>query len=113
MIFSILRVENRHLEGWGGAAQLWAGKKLFSSNLSKITQKEISDQAHPLPAQTDKSKMSILAKNLEEKIEFLKVLPKLVPESVAEIFGNMMGTPHPRNVRRRGFSKFHVLFAKL
>ena len=67
-IFSILSVENRVLERWGGAVQLWAGKKLCSSNKSKITQKKISDQAHPLPCQTEKSKMSILAQNLEEKI---------------------------------------------
>ena len=45
--FSILRDENRVLEIWGGAAQLWAGKKLCSPNPSKITQKKFSDQAHP------------------------------------------------------------------
>ena len=38
--FSILGDENRVVEGWGGAAQLWAGKKLCSSNPSKFTQKK-------------------------------------------------------------------------
>ena len=47
MIFFDPGSQNRLPEGWGGAAQLWVGKKLFSSNQSKITQKEISDQAHP------------------------------------------------------------------
>ena len=47
-LFSILRLggQNRLPEGWWGTAQLCVGK-FFSSNQSKITQKEISDQAHP------------------------------------------------------------------
>ena len=48
-----------------------------------------------------------------KKIYFLKLLPKFLTENVAEIFGNMMGTLHPRNIRRRGFMKFYVLFVKL
>ena len=48
-----------------------------------------------------------------KKIYFLKSLPTFLTENVAEIFGNMMGTLHPRNIRRRGFMKFHVLFVKL
>ena len=59
-IFSILSVENRVLERWGGAVQLWAGKKLCSSNKSKITQKKISDRAHPLPCEIGPSKMRVL-----------------------------------------------------
>ena len=59
--FSILGDENRVVEGWGGAAQLWAGKKLCSSNPSKIAQKKISDQAHPLHRENDPSKSSILS----------------------------------------------------
>ena len=59
-IFSILSVENRVLERWGGAAQLWAGKKLCSPNKSKITQKKISDRAHPLPCEIGPSKMPVL-----------------------------------------------------
>ena len=60
-IFSILSVENRVLERWGGAAQLWAGKKLCSPNPSKIAQKKISDQAHPLHRETGPSRSSILS----------------------------------------------------
>ena len=37
--FLILGDENRLLGGWGGTAQLWAGKKLCTSDLSKFTQK--------------------------------------------------------------------------
>ena len=59
-IFSILSVENRVLERWGGAAQLWAGKKLCSPNKSKITQKKISDRAHPFPCEIGPSKMPVL-----------------------------------------------------
>ena len=59
--FSILNAENRVVEGWGGAAQLWVGKKLCSPNQSKITQKKISDQAHPLPCEIEPSKMRLLA----------------------------------------------------
>ena len=59
--FSILGDENRVVEGWGGAAQLCAGKKLCSSNPSKIAQKKISDQAHPLHRENDPSKSSILS----------------------------------------------------
>jgi hypothetical protein len=44
-----------------------------------------------------------------QKIYFLKFLT----ENVVEIFGNMMGTLHPRNIRRRGFMKFYVLLVKL
>ena len=59
-IFSILRDENRVPEGWGGVGQLWAGKKLCSPNPSKITQKKISYQAHPLPCEIGPSKMQFL-----------------------------------------------------
>ena len=59
-IFSILRDENRVVEGWGGAAQLWTGKKLCSSNPSKFTQKKISDLAHPYHRENDTSKSAIL-----------------------------------------------------
>ena len=58
--FLILGGENRVVEGWGGAAQLWAGKKLCSPNKSKITQKKISDRAHPLPCEIGPSKMPVL-----------------------------------------------------
>ena len=68
-IFSILRDENRVVEGWGGAAQLWAGKKLCSSNPSKFTQKKISDRAHPHHRENDTSKSAILG-TFKLKIEF-------------------------------------------
>ena len=57
--FSILRDENRLLGGWGGAAQLWVGKKLFSANQSKFTQKEISDRAHPHHRENDTSRLAV------------------------------------------------------
>ncbi len=59
--FSILGDENRVVGGWGGAAQLWAGKKLCSPNASKIAQKKISDQAHPLHRETGPLRSSILS----------------------------------------------------
>ena len=46
--FSILGGENRVVEGWGGAAQLWAGKKLYSSNLSEFTQKKFLTGRTPI-----------------------------------------------------------------
>ena len=67
--FLILGGENRVVEGWGGAAQLWAGKKLCSSNLSKFTQKKISDRAHPHHRENDTSKSAILG-TFKLKIEF-------------------------------------------
>ena len=68
-IFSILSVENRVLERCGGAAQLWAGKKLCSSNLFKFTQKKISDRVHPHHRENDTSKSAILG-FFKLKIEF-------------------------------------------
>ena len=53
--------QNRALATWGGAAQLWVGKKLFSTNQFRFTQTEISDRAHPLASKNDASKMSVLA----------------------------------------------------
>ena len=48
---------------------------------------------------------------LRKKFSILKLLLKFRIEAVAEISGNMMGTLHPRNVRRRGFMKFYNIFA--
>ena len=56
----MLMSQNRFLEGWGGAPQVCAGKKLFSTNQSKFIQKTFFDQAHPLPYEIDLSKMPIL-----------------------------------------------------
>jgi hypothetical protein len=66
----MLMSQNRFLEGWGGAAQVWAGKKLFSTNRSKFTQKKVFDQAHPLRIKIDLSKMAILAILRRKKSEF-------------------------------------------
>ena len=55
-IFSILSVENRVLERWGGAVQLWAGKKLFSPNKSKITQKKFLTGRTPFLVKSDPRK---------------------------------------------------------
>ena len=52
-IFSILRDENRVLEGWGGTAQLWVGKKLPLIHPKLL--KKISDRAHPLRRENDTS----------------------------------------------------------
>ena len=43
----------------------------------------------------------------------LELLPIFPIESVADIFGNMMGTLYPQNVRRRDFMKFHKIFVKI
>ena len=64
-------------------------------NQCALHRKKIFDQAHPHPAQNEKSKMPILAKIREKKIQFLKLLPKFLTESVAEISGNMMRTSTP------------------
>ena len=65
--FSILGGQNRLPEGWGGAAQLWVGKKLFSSNQPKITQTEISDRAHPHHQKNHTSKSAVLMLFFEKK----------------------------------------------
>ena len=62
--------QNPFLEGWGEAAQVWAGKKLFSTNQSKFTPKNIFDQAHPLPYEIDVLKMPILDILRRKKSEF-------------------------------------------
>ena len=67
---SMLMSQNRFLEGWGGAAQVCAGKKLFSTNQSKFAPKNIFDQAHPLPYEIDLSKTPILAILRRKKSEF-------------------------------------------
>ena len=47
--------QNRFLEGWGGAPQVWAGKKLFSTNQFKFTQKKILTRRTPfLPRSTSR-----------------------------------------------------------
>ena len=71
-LFSILGDQNRVPEGWGGAAQLWVGKKLFSSNQSKITQKEISDRAHPHHQKNHASKLAVLMFFCRKKSNFRK-----------------------------------------
>ncbi len=52
----------------GGLVRLFGLPWGFTPNQWGSRQKEISDQAHPFPCQIEKSKMSILAENLEKKI---------------------------------------------
>ena len=66
----MLMSQNRFLEGWGGAPQVCAGKKLFFTNQSKFIQKKFFDQAHPLPCEIDLSKMPILTIFGRKKSEF-------------------------------------------
>ena len=54
----------------GGLVRLFGLPWGFTPNRYGSSQKEISDQAHPLPCQTEKSKMSILTENLEKKFNF-------------------------------------------
>ena len=58
--FSILRDENRLIEGWGGAAQLWCGKKLCSSHPSKINKKKFSDQTDPFHRENNTSRYAVV-----------------------------------------------------
>ena len=57
----MLMSQNWFIEGWGGAPQLWACKKLFSTNQFKFNHKKNFDRAHPLPCEIDLSKLPILA----------------------------------------------------
>ena len=43
----------------------------------------------------------------------LPLLPIYLIESVSDIFGNIMGTLYPQNVRRRGFTKFCKVFVEI
>ena len=54
----------------GGLVRLFGLPWGFTPNQWASHQKNILDQAHPHPAQNEKSKMSILGKNLEEKFNF-------------------------------------------
>ena len=54
----------------GGLVRLFGLPWGFTSNQCASHQKNIFDQAHPHPAQNEKSKMSILGKNREEKFNF-------------------------------------------
>ena len=47
------------------------------------------------------------------KIWICELLPIDLIGSVADIFGNIMGTLYPQNVRRRGFTRFRKIFAKI
>ena len=47
------------------------------------------------------------------KIWIWELLSIYLIESVADIFGNIMGTLYPQNVRRRGFTRFCKIFAEI
>ena len=55
-IFSILSVENRVLERWGGAVQLWAGKKLFPLINLKSRRKKFLTGRTPFLVKSDPRK---------------------------------------------------------
>ena len=110
---SILRNENKFFIPRGGLVLHFGLLLVFTPTRWGWSQKEISEQAHSLSCQTEKSKMQISAKNTENKIWFLKLLPKFVIHNVAEIFGNIMGILYFQNIRTRSFVKFYLLFAKL
>ena len=67
--FSILGDENRVVEGWGGAAQLCAGKKLCSPNPSKIAQKKFLTRRTPFIEKMTPRNLQFLV-DLKLKIEF-------------------------------------------
>ena len=54
----------------GGLVRLFGLLWGFTSNQCVSHQKKFFDQAHPHPAQNEKSKMSILYKKREEKFGF-------------------------------------------
>ncbi len=91
--FSILRDENRLIEGWGGAAQHWSGKKLCSSYPSKITQKQISDRAHPLHRENDTSRYAVFGGSQAQIRACLSIEAKNHLSDDTEISGVMEGTP--------------------
>ena len=54
----------------GGLVRLFGLPWGFTSNQCASHQNKIFDQAHPHPAQNEKSKMSILGKNREKNFNF-------------------------------------------
>ena len=94
----MLMSQNWFIEIWGGAPQLWAGKKLFSTNQSKFNQKKILTGRTPFLAKST-SRNCQFWRFSEKQIWILKLLPKFWSEISVEISGNMMGTSQPRNVR--------------
>ena len=65
---SILRNENKFFTPRGGLVRHFGLLLGFTPNRRGSSQKEISEQAHSLPCQTEKSKMQISEKNTENKI---------------------------------------------
>ena len=89
---SMLMSKNRFLEGWGGAAQVWAGKKLFSPNQFKFTKKKFFDQAHPLPCEIDLSKMPILTIFGRKKSEFWNCCRNLCQKFLSKFLATWWGS---------------------
>ena len=90
----MLMSQNWFLEGWGGAAQVWAGKKLFSTNQFKFTQKKFFDQAHPLPSQIDLSKLAILAIFRTKKSEFWNCCRNFGQKFLSKFLATWWGPPN-------------------
>ena len=87
----MLMSQNRFLEGWGGAPQVCAGKKLFSTNQSKFILKYIFDQAHPLPCEIDLSKMPILTIFGRKKSEFWNCCRNLCQKFLSKFLATWWG----------------------
>ena len=90
--FSILGGENRVVDCWGGAAQLWAGKKLFSPNVLRhyCPLPQISllrNQNHP------KSKIFHFPQKLEFfNFEKKSILQKIIFNTCENFFGSYTHT---------------------
>ena len=85
---------NWFIEGWGGAPQVWAGKKLFSTNQSTFTQKTIFDQAHPLQAEINLSKLPILAIFRQKKSEFCNCCRNFGQKFLSKFLATCWGPPN-------------------
>ena len=66
----MLRDLSKFVTPRGGLVRLFGLPWGFTPNQCASHQKKNFDQAHPHPAQNEKSKMSILGKNLEKKSNF-------------------------------------------
>ena len=76
----------------GGLVRLFGLPRGFTLNRCGSRQKEISDQAHPLPCQTEKSKMPILAKNSEKNLIF-EIVAEICDRKCCRNFWQHDGNP--------------------
>ena len=92
---SMLGVKIELWRGWGGLVRLFGLPWGFTPNLWGSRQKIISDRAHPLPCQNEKSKMPILAVFREKKSNFWNCCRNFWQKFLSKILATWWGPSTP------------------